>query len=291
MHSTAVAPHFSQYHFSTDDGLVLRGRIYGGPETSRPVICLAGLTRNSRDFHVIAGILAAAGRRVVTLDYRGRGLSDWDPIPARYNVLREAQDVVQLAGGLGITEADFIGTSRGGLILHFLPGMAPGLVRSVVLNDVGPVLEVEGLAKIRDYLSAQPDIRDFGQAARALKATHGRDFPDLTDPDWDDMAEAIYRDVEGRIVPDYDAALIGPLKAMDLSQPPPTLWEQFERLCPLPLLIIRGGNSRLLSVATLDAMRERHGRARSITAVGQGHAPLLHLPDIAPVLTAFLRQN
>lgn len=282
---------FTGYHFTTDDGVTLHGRAYGSDTDARAVFCLAGLSRNSRDFDGIARILARSGRRVVNLDYRGRGLSDWDANPANYNLVREAQDAIQAAAHLGIAEADFIGTSRGGLILHFLPSMAPGLVRSVVLNDVGPVLEIDGLARIRDYLSARPEPKDFSQAARALKATHGADFTILTDQDWSEMAEAIFRRIDGRIVPDYDPALVEPLKAMDLSQRPPQLWEQFAGLRSLPLLIVRGENSSLLSAAAVEEMLHRHGHATAITAPGQGHAPLLHLPGIATALTRFLGEN
>lgn len=279
---------FTEFHFAADDGIALYGRIYGADNRSPPVICLAGLSRNSRDFHGVATMLAESGRRVVTLDYRGRGLSARDHNPANYNLLREAQDVVEAAVHLGIVEADFIGTSRGGLILHFLPAMAQGLVRSAVLNDVGPVLEIEGLRKIKDYLSARPEPKDFSQAARALKATHGTDFPALTDRDWAEMGEAIFREIDGRIVPDYDPALVEPLKTMDLSQPPPQLWKQFAALSSIPLLVVRGENSSLLSAATVDEMLRRHAGAKAITAPGQGHAPLLHLPDIAGEIAGFL---
>ncbi|MBX9456289.1 MAG: alpha/beta hydrolase [Rhizobium sp.] len=281
---------FQSFHFTSDDGIDLHGRIQGGSaEDQRPVVCLPGLSRNSRDFYQIARILAAQGRRVIALDYRGRGLSAWDPNPANYNLLREAQDVLQAMAHLGITEADFIGTSRGGLILHFLPAMAPGLVRSLVLNDIGPVIEIEGLRQIRDYLSARQEPGDLDEAARGLKATHGDAFSALGDRDWREMADAIYRDIGGRLVPDYDPALVEPLKIMDLSVPPPDLWEQFTALAPLPLLIIRGENSSLLSIATVEEMLRRHGRARSITAPGQGHAPLLHLPEVAIAMNAFLQ--
>jgi len=279
---------FHPFRFRADDGLELYGRIYGDRSGSRTVICLAGLSRNSRDFHQLASFLAGRGRQVVTLDYRGRGLSAWDPNPANYNLLREGQDALQALAHLGITEADFIGTSRGGLILHFLPAMAPGLVRSVILNDVGPVIEIEGLRRIRDYLSARPEPKDFAQAARALKATHGGDFTIASDEDWADMAYAIFREIDGRIVPDYDPMLVEPLKTMDLSQQPPDLWQQFQSLSPIPLLVIRGENSSLLSAATVDDMLRRHGAAKAITAPGQGHAPLLHLPGLAGAVAEFL---
>lgn len=280
------------FHFASDDGIDLHGRIHdGGAADRRPVVCLAGLSRNSRDFDQIARILAATGRRVIALDYRGRGLSAWDPNPANYNLLREAQDVLQAMAHLDIAEADFIGTSRGGLILHFLPSMAPGLVRSLVLNDVGPVIDVEGLRQIRDYLSVRQEPRDLAEAARGLKAIHGDAFSALEDRDWMEMAAAIYRDIGGRLLPDYDPALVEPLKTLDLSVTPPALWDQFTALDPLPLLIIRGENSSLLSMATVEDMVRRHSRAQSFTAQGQGHAPLLHLPDVATALKAFFQDH
>lgn len=280
---------FHPFQFTADDGVTLRGRIYGDRNTGmRPIVCLAGLSRNSRDFHPLATLLSARGREVITLDSRGRGLSDWDPNPANYNLLREAQDVLQAAAHLGITEADFIGTSRGGLILHFLPAMAPGLVRSIVLNDVGPVIELEGLRRIRDYLAARPEPKDFAQAARALKATQGGDFTILADADWVDMADAIFREIGGKIVPDYDPALVEPLKTMDFSQPPADLWEQFGSLSSIPLLIIRGENSTLLSSATVEEMLRRHGGAEAAAAPGQGHAPLLHVNGLAGAVADFL---
>lgn len=280
---------FQPFRLTADDEVALYGRIYGDRNSgTTPVICLAGLSRNSRDFHQLAIILASRGRTVVTLDYRGRGLSAWDPNPANYNLLREAQDVLHAVAHLGIKEADFIGTSRGGLILHFLPAMAPGLVRSIILNDVGPVIDVEGLRRIRDYLSARPEPRDLAQAARALKATHGGDFTILTDQDWGEMADAIFREIGGKILPDYDPMLVEPLRSMDLSQPPPDLWQQFGSLSTIPLLVIRGENSSLLSTVTVRDMLEKHGRARAFTAPGQGHAPLLHLPGVGETVSEFL---
>ena len=280
---------FQPFRFTADDGVTLHGRTYGDRIAGeRPVFCLAGLSRNSRDFHQLATVLSMRGRKVVALDYRGRGLSDWDPNPANYNLLREAQDVLQAVVHLGITEADFIGTSRGGLILHFLPAMAPGLVQSIILNDVGPVIEVEGLRRIRDYLAARPEPKDFAQAARALKETHGGDFTILADADWLEMADAIFREIGGKIVPDYDPALVEPLKTMDFTQPPPDLWEQFGNLSAIPLLVVRGANSTLLSGRTVEEMMQKHCKAKAVVAPGQGHAPLLHLPDLAAAVAGFL---
>lgn len=284
---------FKPVHVRTDDGLMLYGRDYGDRSSSRlPVVCLAGLTRNSRDFHRIALTLADQGRRVVTLDYRGRGLSDRDPDGANYTIGREARDVIVALRALDIDRAIFIGTSRGGLILHVLPALMAGLIAACVLNDVGPVIEPEGLRGIRDYLAKRTEPADFDEAARGLKAVHGADFPALADSDWADMAHAIYRQTDGRIVADFDPALIAPLAAMDFEQPLPDLWPQFEALRGIPMLIVRGENSRLLSEQVAGEMVRRHeGGAELIMAHGQGHAPLLHVGSVKHALMAFIARH
>jgi pimeloyl-ACP methyl ester carboxylesterase len=246
------------------------------------------LSRNSRDFHLFAARLAGEGRRLVTLDYRGRGLSDRDSNAANYNIVREAQDVVQALGTLGIEKAAFVGTSRGGLILHILGAMIADRIAAIVFNDIGPVIEGEGLKHIRDYLSARPHPRDVEDAARHLQAVHGEEFPALEDADWRDMAQAIYREIDGKLVADFDPALVEPLKTMDFSTPLPDLWKQFELLAGIPLLVIRGENSKLLSPGTVTQMLAKHPLARTVTAHGQGHAPLLHVADVYPAIRDFL---
>jgi pimeloyl-ACP methyl ester carboxylesterase len=284
---------FTPFHFTSDDGLALYGRDYGSGNSGRlPIVCLAGLSRNSRDFHQLATSLTSQGRRVITLDYRGRGLSAWDPNPANYNIGREAQDVVAALGTLGISRAIFIGTSRGGLILHILPAFAPNMIAACILNDVGPVLEVAGLRVIRDYLSARPEPKGFAEAARTLKATHGADFPALGDEDWNDMAYAIFRETGGCIAPDYDPALVEPLKTMDMDQPLPDLWQQYQTLASIPVMIVRGENSKLFSTDVAREMVERHGpQIELIMARGQGHAPILHLPDVLRPVSNFIASH
>jgi len=281
---------FTPLHFTSDDGLSLYGRDYGAGHSERlPVVCLAGLSRNSRDFHQLAIWLVNRGRRVVTLDYRGRGLSAWDPNPLNYNIGREAQDAVAALRTLGIDRAIFIGTSRGGLILHILPALAPGVIAACVLNDIGPVIEVAGLRLIRDYLSARTEPQDFIEAAHALKATNGADFPMLRDDDWRDMAHAIFRETSGRIVPDYDPALVEPLKTINMDQPLPDLWQQYQTLAAVPMLIVRGENSKLLSAEVAREMIERGDPEIQLTiARGQGHAPILHVSDVRQAVTAFI---
>lgn len=288
------ATHYRDIDFVAGDGLRLHARDYApqapADESGLPVICLPGLSRNVRDFHDFALLISSDAqkpRRVVSLDYRGRGLSHDDPDPANYNLGVESQDVIALCDWLGIGRALFVGTSRGGLILHLLVVQRPDLIAGAVLNDIGPEIEAAGLMDIRDYLTKRTSPPSFPAAAALLKEIHGATFPALGEEDWLDMAHAIYRERDGHIEADHDPALTEQLRQIDFSQPLPTLWPQFALLAQRPLLAIRGEHSRLLSQATLERMAG-HG-ARPLTAPGQGHAPLLHLPTVYSQIADFLR--
>ncbi|MCO5063058.1 MAG: alpha/beta hydrolase [Rhizobiaceae bacterium] len=284
---------FSDFHYSSADGLRLHARIYGKADPqAMPVVCLPGLTRNAKDFHQLAMYLsefAATRHRVISFDYRGRGLSDYDPDWKKYDVGIEAGDILTGLDALGIPSAAFIGTSRGGLILHILTMLRPDMLKAVVLNDIGPVLEVAGLALIKSYLDA-PAAKpaSFEEAARIQKSVHGLAFPALGDRDWLDMAHAVYREVDGEIRPDFDPALLHGLDSFDLSQPIPTLWPQFDAMSAIPVMVIRGENSLLLSPQTVEEMRQRHPMLEAVTVAGQGHAPFLHTDGLAERISAFI---
>lgn len=284
---------FEDFFYSSADGLKLHARIYGAADAGRtPVVCLPGLTRNVRDFHDIALYLsrhAPAPRCVVSFDYRGRGESAYDADWKKYDIGVEAGDILAGLTALSISKAAFIGTSRGGLILHVLAAIRPDILQAVILNDIGPVLDPAGLALIKSYLNAPSSPpRTFEEAARSQKAVHGQAFTALNDGDWLDMAQAIYREKDGRLVPDFDPTLLNGLAAFDLSQPIPTLWPQFEAMANIPLMAIRGANSLLLSSETLQEMEKRHAGMEAITVAGQGHAPFLHKGDLPKRIAAFL---
>nr|WP_314087719.1 alpha/beta hydrolase [uncultured Shinella sp.] len=296
--TSSDAPAFRDIFFSSEDGLRLHARDYPARQTREsserlPVICLPGLSRNARDFHQLALLLAyhpEKSRRVIALDYRGRGLSQYDPNSVNYNVMVECKDVVALCDVLGLRQCLFIGTSRGGLILHILAALRPDLIAATVLNDIGPVIEVEGLIEIRDYLGRRSTFSSFEQAADALAALHGQTFPTLARADWVEMAHALYTRRNGSLVADYDSALNDQLQAIDFSKPLPTLWPQFEVLAEKPMLVIRGEHSKLFSAETLKAMAEDRAQVLAQTAPGQGHAPLLHHADVFPSLSVFLSE-
>lgn len=285
---------FSDFFYTSQDSLKLHARIYGGDHgRGLPVVCLPGLTRNARDFHELALHLAGDPqnpRRIICFDYRGRGLSAYDPNWQNYNVGVETGDIVKGLDELGIDEAAFIGTSRGGLIMHVLAAVRPGLIKAAVLNDIGPVIEPAGLAHIRSYLENAPRPTDFAAAVELQKSIHGAAFPALTEVDWQRFVHAIYREEDGRPVADYDPALINTVLAMDQTQPLPDLWPRFEAPSSVPMLAIRGANSRLLSVETLAEMGRRHPRLEAITVRGQGHAPFLETGELPERIGGFLNK-
>jgi pimeloyl-ACP methyl ester carboxylesterase len=283
-----------QQFATAGDGIRLGYRIYdpAGPSTADPVVCLPGLTRNARDFHEIAGLIAedpAKPRRVIGIDYRGRGTSERADDKASYTVGMEVQDLLTVLDACGIDRAAFIGTSRGGLILHVLADLAPQKISAVILNDIGPDLAVEGLAQIQDYLRAPDKPATWPQAVATLKHVHGPAFPLLSDDDWMAFARAIYRESGGQLAADCDIAIAEAFAALDLSQPLPSLWKQFDQFPQRPMMVIRGENSKLLTPETVERMREHRPTLLCVTAQAQGHAPLLHLGGLPRQILDFLR--
>ena len=285
---------FSDFFYSAPDGLKLHARVYGEANSDHwPVVCLPGLTRNARDFHELALYLSArpmVPRKVVAFDYRGRGQSAYDPDVSHYNVGVEAGDILAGLAALNIDEAAFIGTSRGGLIIHVLGALRPTVLKAIVFNDIGPVIEPAGLAHIQSYLEREPKPKTFAAVVDAQRNVHGGDFPALTDADWRRMVGALYRETEQGLLPDFDPKLADTVANLDLTQPLPALWPQFEALAAIPLLTLRGANSRLLSEDTLKQMRELHSRMETITVEGQGHAPFLETWSLPDDIASFLDQ-
>lgn len=288
---------YLEHHIPSPDGLTLYARDYGSDVSSArdrlPVVCLAGLTRNSRDFHPLAVLLsrdAETPRRVITIDTRGRGGSEWDSDVSRYTVPHEAGDVMTVLSALGIDRAAFIGTSRGGLILHVLVAVRPELLGAVILNDVGPAIGTEGLRHIQSYLGQRPRYASLVEAAQALERVHGPAFPKLTGADWLEFAEATLKEKDGHFEPDHDPAIAASMAALDLSQPLPELWEQFDLFRAQPLMTMRGENSVLLTPDILARMQDRNPEMETRVVADQGHAPLLHLGGTPSAIKTFLNR-
>ncbi len=286
----ATEHEFEEIYFTGRDGLRLYGRHYRAAATSgaRPVICLAGLTRNSRDFHTIALALSQGtpARDVFTLDTRGRGLSEYDSDWKNYAVPIEMQDVIDFMMMLGLRNAGIIGTSRGGLITMVLAAVQPSLIGAIVLNDIGPVIEMEGLARIAGYVGRVPLPKNWADAGRITGDLFRRDFPKMTEADFEAVAHQIFNEKKGKPASGYDPKLAKCLSVLD--GPMPALWPQFEATKRIPVLVLRGAYSDLLSEQTVEEMRRRHPHVSSITVPDEGHAPLLRdEPTISAVASFF----
>lgn len=271
---------FEDIYYTSRDGLRLHGRRYpaapSGRPGARPVLCLAGLTRNGRDFHDLAIALSrnpSNPRTVYTLDYRGRGLSAFDPDWRNYTISVETLDVLDFITLTGLHDVALIGTSRGGLITMLIAATRPTAIGAAILNDIGPVIEPDGLARISGYVGRVPLPISWPDAARMMRDLNRRHFPETPDNVWDECARQWYNEVNGKPAPGYDAKLGNALSVLD--GPLPALWPQFEALKRVPLMVVRGENSDILTAATVDEMGRRHPAMATVVVPYQGHAPLL----------------
>jgi len=243
-----------------------------------PVVCLPGIARTSDDFTELAEALAndeSRPRRVLALDYRGRGRSEWDSDWRRYDILVELDDIQQVLTACGIAEAVFVGTSRGGILAMALGASRPAAVRGVVLNDIGPVIEAAGLTRIRGYVGKLPQPQSIAEAVLLMKGVSGPQFPGFTEAQWQTMARTTWRERDGKLVLAYDPKLMETVKSLDVETGVPPFWHLFDALKGVPVLAIRGEHSDLLSAETLAAMQAAHPKLQATIVPGQGHAPML----------------
>ena len=275
---------------SATDGLRIHVREYGSSRSSLlAVVCLPGLTRTITDFDVLAPALANAGpRRVLAIDSRGRGQSEYDRNPKNYNLLVELADVVAVLTALAVGPAVFVGSSRGGLLTMQLAVAHPTRIVGAVLHDIGPVIEPKGLVRIRSYVGKMPQPRSFTEGADILRRLSSSQFPKLTPEQWLAAAHRAWKMRDGALIPTYDVRLMHTLAAVDLEQRLPPLWNEFGALAHVPMLVIRGANSDILSAETLTAMAARHPGMESIEVPDQGHVPLLEGEDIISRIAGFV---
>jgi pimeloyl-ACP methyl ester carboxylesterase len=274
------------------DGLKLHVRSYGSPiARGLPVVCLPGMARTAGDFDALAISLsgdAAQPRRVIALDYRGRGRSAYDRNFKNYSLPVECTDVSAVITALGIAPAVFVGTSRGGLITMMLAAHRPTVIAGAIFNDVGPVVEPKGLMRIRGYVGKLPQPRSYAEGAEILRRLFDAQFPKLDADDWLAHAQRTWKNEGGRLVPDYDPKLAKTLDDIDLERPQPAMWSHFDALGRIPLMVIRGANSDLLSPATVSAMQARRPDMDVVEVPDQGHAPLLEGPGLLRRITSFI---
>jgi pimeloyl-ACP methyl ester carboxylesterase len=279
--------------YRSADGLKLYARDYGDRLSPwLPVVCLAGLTRTSRDFDALAVHFVShrhRPRRVVAFDYRGRGRSEWDSDTARYNPVTEMNDVLDGMATLGIPRAVVVGTSRGGIIGMLMGIARPATLAGLVLVDVGPALEPRGLARIKTYVGRTPTPQDWADAASIQRRLHGGQFNAWDDADWDALAHATYAEKDGRPVPDYDAkGLAATFTGAEIDQPIPTLWDEFRALKGVKIQVIWGERTDLLSAATVAEMQRIHPSTQVVKVIGEGHPPRLAGGALLGKISAFI---
>jgi pimeloyl-ACP methyl ester carboxylesterase len=251
-----------------------------------PLLCLPGLTRDGSDFDDLAAALGGR-HRLIRLTFRGRGASDRDPEGANYNAGVEARDVVAFLDHLGLDRVVIVGTSRGGLVAMVLAAMAKERLAGVLLNDVGPELAPEGLAAIMSYLGIVPKARTYPEVAAALRARMGAAFPGLADARWEMLARRWFAEADGGIALTYDPRLRDAFAAA-VEAPAADLWPLFDALEGVPLAVVRGANSDLLSAETLARMRERRPDLIVAEVPDRGHVPFLDEPEALSALEALL---
>ncbi|MEO1038208.1 MAG: alpha/beta hydrolase [Pseudomonadota bacterium] len=283
---------FSEHFFNAPDGVKTYYRRYPaeGAEQKRPVLCMHGLTRNSRDFEEVAPRIAAMGRTVIAVDVRGRGRSDRDPNPDNYLPTIYVDDMLGLADSLGLDALVALGTSMGGLMSMIMAATRPGLITAAMINDIGPVIDPKGLSRIQGYVGGAGPFRSWDEAAEAARGINGVAFPNETGADfWIAFAKRLCREREdGLIELDYDPQIAKPVQGGDVA--PPDLWPLFDALAATPLLLVRGEITDLLSLDTVDEMQRRCPDMKRADVPGVGHAPLLTEPAAWSGIEAFLNE-
>ena len=277
---------YEDHYVTVRDGLRLHYRDYAGAADKPPILCLHGLTRNSRDWTEFAERYSP-GFRVLALEFRGRGGSDYDPVPQRYNPLTYAGDVIELLDQLALDQAIFAGTSLGGLVTMTMAAMAPQRIFATIMNDVGPDVDVEGVNRILTYVGNDRRFGSWDEAADAIAANYGASFERYAHDDWVKMAKRNCREENGEVRFDYDMAIAEPFKTTGPT-PHVDLWPFFRALAEKPLLVVRGAKSDLLTEATARRMQQVAPDMKLVLVPGVGHAPELNEPEAVAAIDEFL---
>ena len=272
-----------------EGGLTLYARDYACADSRAPaLLCMHGLTRNSADFDGLASQLC--GRfRVIAADQRGRGRSDYDPDISHYSPVTYVQDMLRLLDHLGLQRVGLVGTSMGGLMAFIMGSLHPDRVAAMVINDIGPEVDPAGLARIKGYVGKTVPVRNWEEAVAQVRAINGPAFPDFSDDQWLDFAACIYRERDGVPVLAYDPEISRPMADAESGAVPTDLWPLFEASPDIPMLVLRGAHSDILSARCLAEMRQRRPGLQVAEIPGRGHAPTLTEPTARAAIDDFLQ--
>ncbi len=273
------------------DGLRLHYLDFPSQAAETPVVCLPGLTRPAEDFEALAAKLSAEGLRVLALDYRGRGNSQWDSDWTHYDLGVEEEDILAVLAREGVSSAVFVGTSRGGIHTMRLAQTMPSLIRAAVLNDIGPELALSGLMRIKRYVGKLPPLVSMKDAIGLTRLTVGADFAGVGPEEWERFARRSFVETPQGVVLRYDPALSHSLDEVGPEMEPLDYWSGFEALAKVPVLTLRGANSDLLTHEILERMERAAPTMRTHIVEGQGHAPLLMDEPTVAHIADFIRHE
>ncbi len=278
---------YREGYFHSHDGLRLYYRDYGDRMSPRtPLLCLSGLTRNSNDFHEFA-LRHSATRRVICLDYRGRGRSAYDPDPMHYEVPVYLDDIQHLLAVTHLRRVIVAGTSLGGIIAMGLGVAIPTMLAGVILNDIGPDVKEDGRQRIAGYVGQSVQVPDWDAAIAHLRKGYGAVFPVLEEAGWQRIARGTFTEADKGLKLAYDLNISVALREQ-AKQPLPDLWPFFRSLRPLPVLALRGALSDILTADTFIRMKREHAGMIAVTVPDVGHVPMLDEPAAETAIDAFL---
>lgn len=269
---------YTDNYFTNTDGLRQYYRDYNSAGADAPIVlCMPGLTRNSKDYEGVAVHLADSCR-VICIENRGRGNSEWDPDPSRYRPDVYVADVMALLKELGISQVVAFGTSLGGLMTIMMAAMHPGTLTGAIINDIGPEVDPKGIERIKSYVGKGTPPKDWPQAIGAVKFANARVYPKFTEEEWEWFTRKLYDEVDGRLMAQYDPAISKNFEETD-DQSAPDLWPVFDMLKSVPTVVLRGELSDILSAETLEKMALRHPDLTPVTVPDKGHVPLMIEPE------------
>ena len=282
---------YSDCWYQSSDGLRLYARDYHCRDRGRvepdTILCMHGLTRNSADFSGLARHLCER-YRVLAVDQRGRGRSDYDPVIAHYTPMTYVQDMFTLLDQLGLSKVIAVGTSMGGLMAFLMAAMQPQRICKMIINDIGPELDPRGLERIKGYVGKSGPVHSWDEAVAQCRSINEIAFPDFTDEQWLDFTQGIYREENGVPVLAYDPAIAQPMEDEASGAVPPDLWGVFESSSAIPMLVIRGADSDILSRDCVEGMRARRSQLAVEEIPHRGHAPTLTEPASLAAIDSFL---
>jgi len=275
-------------YWTSRDGLKLHYRDYAGPADRPPLLMLHGLTRNSRDFEDVAARYAGDWR-VISVDFRGRGLSEWDKDSSRYSPTTYAADVLHLLDELDVARAVFLGTSLGGLVTMIVAAMAPQRIAGVLLNDVGPELDLSGIDRIKSYVGKPVYFASWDEAVAEMSGRHGDVHPAYGPDQWRAYARRVCRETERGIELDYDMAIADPFNKANSGEPSDG-WPYYRALAGRPVLVLRGESSDLLPDRVAERMASEIDDVEVVTVANVGHAPDLSETESAAAIDRLLER-